>query len=465
MAAGLDRHLQLGADTIGGGDQDRVGEPGGAGIEQGAESAKTGSGAGAGGGAGQRLDGLDQGRAGIDIDAGCAVGQTFGRVMRGNGLPRGIRCDMVWVKRVGRTLLDLGRFAMASLERRLGVFFLVALLIGLGPAVAWAADAFAMRGISVDVTAATAAAARDQALAEAERTGFRRLLERFTVPADHAKLPSADARQYVRDVAIEQERTSTVRYIATLTVRYNPSAVRKLLRESGLRHAEPRPRPVAVVPIYRPVAGGAPVAWGEPSTWRSAWTGLAGGGLVALVIAQPETNDPTRPPVPDAAALAAYAERTRITDIVLATAAPNAAGTAIEVTLAATGAIGLPFDSRSFPMGEGGADAALQTAAQEISQGLDTVYKQQNLLSFDRAADLVVLVPLGGFDDWLAVRDRLGRVPMIRRWDIISLARDEAALSLRVAADPEQVRASLAASGLSLDQVDGLWTLRLAGRK
>jgi len=354
---------------------------------------------------------------------------------------------------------------MASLWRSLGARFLIAFLLGLVPAAGRAADAFAVRNLAVDVTAASVAQARDQAIAEAERTGFRRVLERFVMPADAARLPAVDARQYVRDVSIDQERTSTVRYIATLTVRYNPAAVRKLLRDSGLRHAEPRPRPVAVVPIYRPAAGGAPVAWGDPSSWRTAWTALGGGALVPLVLPTPDAAEAARGPVPDAQTLAALTERTRLADIVVAQATPNAAGTQIEVSLAASGAIGLPFESRSYPVGEGGVEAALLAAAQDVALGLDSVYKQQNLLSFDRVSDLAVSVPLGGFDDWVAVRDRLGRVPAIRRWDIVSLTRDEAALSLRLAADPEQVRMALGAVGLALDPHDGGWTLRLAPRK
>ena len=60
MQAGLDRDLDLGADTVGGGDQDRVREARGLEVEQAAEAADLGVGASAGGGANQRLDQIDQ---------------------------------------------------------------------------------------------------------------------------------------------------------------------------------------------------------------------------------------------------------------------------------------------------------------------------------------------------------------------------------------------------------------------
>jgi len=66
---GVDRHFQLGADAVGGGDQERVLEAGGLRVEEGAETAERGVRPGARRGSGQGRDGFDQGVAGIDVDA------------------------------------------------------------------------------------------------------------------------------------------------------------------------------------------------------------------------------------------------------------------------------------------------------------------------------------------------------------------------------------------------------------
>jgi hypothetical protein len=70
MPAGLDGDFQLGADAIGGGNQDRILEPGGLEVEQRAKTAQRGIGTLAAGGGGQRLDRIDESLAGIDIDSG-----------------------------------------------------------------------------------------------------------------------------------------------------------------------------------------------------------------------------------------------------------------------------------------------------------------------------------------------------------------------------------------------------------
>jgi hypothetical protein len=85
VLADVDGDLELGADAVGGADQDRVLEAGGLQVEQRAEAAQAGIRAGAAGGLGERLDGLDQRLAGIDVDAGIAVGQALLGVVGGNG--------------------------------------------------------------------------------------------------------------------------------------------------------------------------------------------------------------------------------------------------------------------------------------------------------------------------------------------------------------------------------------------
>lgn len=332
-------------------------------------------------------------------------------------------------------------------------------------------DAFSVRGIDVDVTAANPQSAKDQAIAEGQNRAFRLLLERLTQPADHARLPKADGTQYVRDFSVETERSSSTRYIATLSVRFNPAAVRKLLQGAGIAYAEPRNRVLVVVPVFKP-AGGRAVLWDDPNPWRVAWTGLGGGGLVPVVVPTGELADVQSISVEQALAgnpeaMQGVAARWRTSDVLVAVAALSASGKSLEVNLIASPGAPKPFDALSYPLGEGETvDALLTRAVRDIDRGIDTVFKQPNLLQFDRAGTLSTLVPLTGIEDWLAVRDRLGRVSQVRRWELVSLSKAEAALVLHTVGEQEQVNAGLASAGLRLDWGDGYWIMRpLGGRK
>jgi hypothetical protein len=355
----------------------------------------------------------------------------------------------------------------------LRVLRFVLLLMVLAPAgTAFAApgDVFAVHGVEVDVTAANASAARDQALTEGQRVAFRRLLERLAAPSDWPRLPNADALQYVRDFAVDQERASSVRYIASLTVRFNGVAVRKLLRDANIKYAETRPRAVVVLPVFKG-RDGKPVLWDEPNPWRAAWVAQGAGGLVPLVVppgdpadtagidaTQALGNDPDR--------LDAIGRRFHTPDVMVAAAGISPNGTALDVALSGTPGIPKPFESRSFPIPEGTpVEAMLAKLAGDIAAGMETVYKQGNVLQFDRAATMSVLAPLSGLDDWLAVRERLTRVSQVRAYELVSLSKAEAALTLHIVGDQEQVKTALAAAGLSMEWTNGYWTMRASGRR
>ena len=94
----------------------------------------------------------------------------------------------------------------------------------------------------------------------------------------------------VQDFSVAGERTSSVRYLADLTFRFRPSAVRSYLQQQGVAFAETRSKPVLVVPIYG--AAGQAVLWEEPNPWRATWaTREPDDGLVPLSVPLGDLND------------------------------------------------------------------------------------------------------------------------------------------------------------------------------
>ena len=75
VLAGFDGDLELGADAVIGGDQHRIDEAGGLEVEQPAEAADLAVGARPPRRAHQRLDLLDHGVAGVDVDARLGIGE------------------------------------------------------------------------------------------------------------------------------------------------------------------------------------------------------------------------------------------------------------------------------------------------------------------------------------------------------------------------------------------------------
>mgnify|MGYP003979443031 FL=1 len=137
------------------------------------------------------------------------------------------------------------------------------------------ADIFTVQGLAVDVTAESAVAARRQAMREGQRQALNILLRRITLRTDHLSLPdpSDDAiTQIVATVEVAKEKTSTIRYLAELTVRFRRNAVRGLLRGVGISFSETRAKPILVLPIFE--KGAVLSLFEAGNVWRGAWQRL-----------------------------------------------------------------------------------------------------------------------------------------------------------------------------------------------
>jgi hypothetical protein len=86
MLAGGNGYFELGADAVGGRDQDGVAIARSLQVEQRSEAAEAGGSAAARGAGCQGFDCLDECRSRIDIDAGIAITAGVYGVLRGDGL-------------------------------------------------------------------------------------------------------------------------------------------------------------------------------------------------------------------------------------------------------------------------------------------------------------------------------------------------------------------------------------------
>ncbi len=335
-----------------------------------------------------------------------------------------------------------------------------------------AADPFEIGGVEVDVTAPSAALARDQAIAEGERRAFETLLDRLVAADVRAsiKAPERPALQaMIQDFSIASEKASTVRYIATMVVRFDAEAVQGWLIEQGVPFAATPSDPVVVVPVWE--AGGTVTLWDDPNPWRDAWdagadaavmvpTILPEGGLadVATLTARQALDG-------DAAALIALAERYETTESLVAYArliADTRSGTTIvAVTAGRFGPEGRRWlaDVNVRPEPGEDRDAALRRAVAAVVQEVDQRWKQDATVSAGHAEELEVVVPIASLRDWVDVRRQLEAMVVVRDLDVLMLASDVVRVRLLFVGDLEQLTKALAAAGLTLTQGAPDWVL------
>ncbi len=353
--------------------------------------------------------------------------------------------------------------------------FVVGVLVSAGAgARAQAIDVFEVKGVDVDVTAETAAAAREEALADGERLAFRRLLERLTLLADRDRLPelSRDGiTAYVKDFSVAKEKASAVRYLATLNFRFKAEDVRRLLIDNALPFAETASKPLLVLPVYQ--AAGALMLWDDPNPWRDAWAARpTPDGLVPLLLPLGDLSDiaaigAEQAVEGDAQRLAAVAARYRAGDTLVAHGILHL-GTRrglpdLEVYLTRYGtALQEQTVVRTFAAaGDENLDELLKRAAAVLTRQVEDNWKRDNLLHFERPAVLAVTVRIKGLSDWLAVRKRLQGVAVIRRTDLVLLSLAEVRVNLHYIGESNQLALALEQADLTLSREADEWILSL----
>ncbi len=356
-------------------------------------------------------------------------------------------------------------------------FLIIGTSSGVAPSPGWAAEeVFTVRDIAVDVTAATATAAREAALADGHVRAMQKLLTRLLPREELARIRPLKADQiveFVTDFEVADERTSNVRYLAKLTFRFKPDSVRTLLRANDLVYAEAPGKPVLVLPVFGP-AGEARL-WRGTNPWRQIWSSRRpADGLVPLVVplgdlADVASIDAEQTLAGEGERLSRLARRYGADDILISQAVllddreTGRARLQIGTSRLGSEAHQTRVDDYWQEPGET-LEALWKRAADDIDQRVQESWKQGHLFRPGAQRRMTVTVPVRKLGDWLEVKRRLKTITFVERSEISSLSRDKTEIEIVFVGDEEQLAAALARRQLtlSLDPVSG-WQLRLSG--
>ena len=372
-------------------------------------------------------------------------------------------------------ILDLVRFATSAFLPVVLAF--LAIIIALYPlsAAAQLSAAYTVADVQVDETAESAAAARDIALQKGQALAYQRLMERIVPIADQGKVPKlqkAQLLQLVSGLEVSEEKTSSVRYLAQMTVRFSASAIRRFLRDVGVRFAETLSKPLIVLPVYR--AEATLQLWDTGNLWLKAWRDLPrSDGLINLIVPKGETADIAD--ISSEQAIAGNNEQIRSiarrygaegTLLTIASVAQAQGEKFIEVSTSRLGPGGDDRTSvQSFASNEG---TSLQdvfvSAANNLRREIEETWKQDNLLRFDDHRELLAEVKLRGLPDLILLQKNLEVVSLVQKAELVRLSLNSALLRLRYLGDPTQLKLALAQLDMVLTQGSVYWKLRSSRR-
>ena len=223
----------------------------------------------------------------------------------------------------------------------------------------------------------------------------------------------------VQDFEVQRERSSAVRYLATLTVRFRPTNVRSLLQTKGASYVEVRSKPVLVLPVYQ-AAGKGPVLWEDRTPWRAAWENFPPPqGMVPIVVPYGELADIADISAATAlegnqAGMSAIAERYQAGDVLVAVLGvrgaepdPSAPNTVKLTRYAADGT--KRSDNVTVPAAPGQTvDAYLAGGVAAVVKSLEDKWRQANTVAAGPEQVMQVAVPIRNLNDWVQTKRRLG---------------------------------------------------------
>ena len=137
------------------------------------------------------------------------------------------------------------------------------------------ADPFSVKGIAVDVVAGDANRARDAGFRLAQRKAWRQLWTRLTGQPESSapNLGDGGMNGLVAGINVESENFSSRRYIARLSVDFEPTQIRSYIGKLGLGPQGRKSHPILLLPVLKD--GGAWTGVDPRSPWFRAWTSFA----------------------------------------------------------------------------------------------------------------------------------------------------------------------------------------------
>ncbi len=324
-------------------------------------------------------------------------------------------------------------------------------------------NVYAVSGVIVDQTEENGAAAQQAAYVLARRVAFDRLVRRLTVPEELAAHPVAPPdpaalERLVLSVDVADERRSGTRYIGRLTVRFDPSGVRALLRGQSLAVVDTRTAPVLVAAVA--VAGLAPETL---ALWRDVW---AQGGYrdeLAPMVVAPEALQGA----PDWRTAQPFARAEGAASALYATLrVQNGVATAaiVEITADQRRERG-EISARLAGEDQASLRAALNSMAEQVSLRIQNEWKARIATGGGQRARVSASALYRDQRQWESIKEALegAAQTLISEIRIEAVGREGALVSFSFVGDRNQLNAELARRGVRLDDSAMGPVLRVAG--
>ena len=349
--------------------------------------------------------------------------------------------------------------------KRLFFLLILAAIFATSPALTLvhANELYIVRDIAVDVSDVSAVTARQKAIREAQILGFYRLLRRITLQQDHDKLPRLSfegIQPMINSIEIEDEKTSSTRYLASITISFSQDALRDLFSDSEIGFLEVLPPTTLVLPLY--FDGTEWSLWRDSNSWWSAWRNLNPNLLsIPYLLPLADLEDRFILPVDaidDTSRLERLAQRYEVDRILLAQMRPD--DTQVDVGVSVYKIFPENFEVRRFAQFSF-VTTNMSKAVTDITTQIENNWKKQSIQIQNAPSTFRLRANFENIQEWTQMRKQLENAPYIRTLQIEEMSIHNAWLQLGFNGKGKTLVDGLRRNGFLVSQENNIWTLRL----
>lgn len=346
--------------------------------------------------------------------------------------------------------------------------------------VAQADDPYTVTNVSIDASADNALTAQTEAMRQGQELAVHRLIERLTLEEDRFEtafdftprmnefgemvqenaLDLSVVAEMISGIEIQNEQRSATRYLAELTISFDPRVVERIFSSYAVPYVESQSRPMMVLPIYN--QAGQFQLW-EDNVWRAAWNGQNFSNALTpmFVPAEGEALLSARDALTlNEPALAALASAYNVNRIAVLRAEERDGVRMFGgylVNIASDGAFEISTWGPETVFG-GWRDAASRFVFER-----ETDWKQQSIVRDLETEEFRVTVLYGGLGEWRSLQGALTGTSLVEDARLDAMSRDGALMTVNFRGAREQLISELAERGAVLEEQPELgWIIRTA---
>jgi len=358
--------------------------------------------------------------------------------------------------------------------RKAIIFFIFCMVLSLAAAPlrpVLAADLYTVQHVKVDETDVSAAKAKIKALTAGQKKAFDTLLSRLVREEYRVQIPDFDnsaISRYFAGLSVEEEKTSSKRYIARLTYRFKTKQVRDMLLSYGVPFQENRAASLLILPVW--LEGGKKILFEDKNPWRDAWLKVdSSNSLTPILVPLGDQNDKDAISADAALKLnqadfAKLKERYQVSHVIVAAARPNRAVSSINMYVRGSTSSGKINLEDAVAGKQGDIEGLTLNAANNILKAIEGQYKRKTATGGQQADNLLsVSVPFNSFQEWSYIQERIKNTEGVQDIEIRQLSSQVALIDIIFSGDIPSLNKRLSREKLSLNDEGSQWTIQRLG--